>query len=159
MLVLLARLSPGIPPSVSVSTQGSFGTSIIRQKVDNSPVTQKGEEKQGNRLSEAEQKYTTGEQERLAEEVNIAKEDLRLENGAYFKGAALAVPNIAAVRAGILQELHDSYHAGHVGINTTLLNAKRMYWWPGMARYIREYVQGCEVSQRNKNLQSSQQGN
>ncbi len=104
MLVLLARLSPGIPPSVSVSTQGSFGTSIIRQKVDNSPVTQKGEEKQGNRLSEAEQKYTTGEQERLAEEVNIAKEDLRLENGAYLKGAALAVPNMATVRAGVLQE-------------------------------------------------------
>ena len=104
MLVLLARLSPGIPPSVSVSTQGSFGTSIIRQKVDNSPVTQKGEGKQGNRLSEAEQKYTTGEQERLAEEVNIAKEDLRFENGAYFKGAALAVSNMAAVRAGILQE-------------------------------------------------------
>ena len=47
----------------------------------------------------------------FAEEVNSAKEDLRRENGAYF---------IAAARAGILQELHDSNYAGHVGIHRTM---------------------------------------
>ena len=43
----------------------------------------------------------------FSEEANIAKEILRLESGAYFKGSALVVPDIAAVRARILQELHD----------------------------------------------------
>ena len=62
----------------------------------------------------------------FAEEANIAKKDLRFKSGAYFKGAALAVPNIAAVRAGILQELHDSNYAGHVGIHRTLFNVKRI---------------------------------
>ncbi len=89
----------------------------------------------------------------FAEKANIAKEDLRFDSGAYYKGPALAVPNIAAVRAGILQELHDSNYAGHVGIYRTLFNVKRIYWWPDMARHIREYVQGCDVCQRNKNLQ------
>ncbi len=42
-----------------------------------------------------------------------------MESGAYFKGTALVVLNIAAVRAGVLQELHDSNCAGHVGIHTT----------------------------------------
>ena len=94
----------------------------------------------------------------FAEEANIAKEDLRCESGAYFKGAALAVPNITDVRAGILQELHDSKYAGHVGIHRTLFNVKRIYWWPDMARHIREYVQGCDVCQRNKNLQRQPAG-
>jgi hypothetical protein len=79
----------------------------------------------------------------FAEEANIAKEGLRLESGAYFKGTALVVPNIAAVRAGILQELHDSNYAGHVGIHRTIYNVKRIYWWPDMGRHIREYVQGA----------------
>ena len=94
----------------------------------------------------------------FAEEANIAKEDLRFESGVYFKGAALAVPNIAAVRAGILQELHDSNYAGHVGIHRTLFNVKRIYWWPDMARHIREFVQGCDVCQRKKNLQRQPAG-
>ena len=59
----------------------------------------------------------------------------RHDSGAYYKGPALAVPNIAAVRAGILQELHDSNYAGHVGIHRTLFNVKRIYWWPDMARH------------------------
>ena len=57
----------------------------------------------------------------FAEEANIAKEDLRFENGTSSKDAAFA-----AVRAGILQELHDSNYAGHVGIHRTVLNVKRM---------------------------------
>ncbi len=94
----------------------------------------------------------------FAEEANIAKEDLRFDSGAYYKGPALAVPNIAAVRAGILQELHDSNYAGHVGIHRTLFNVKRIYWWPDMARHIREYVQGCDVCRRNKTYRGNQLG-
>jgi len=94
----------------------------------------------------------------FAEEANITKEGLRLESGAYFKGTALVVPNIAAVRAVILQELHDSNYAGHVGIHRTIYNVKRIYWWPDMGRHIREYVQGCDVCQRNKNLQRQPAG-
>ncbi len=68
------------------------------------------------------------------------------------------MPDIAAVRAGILQELHDSSYADHVGMHRTLFNVRRIYWWPDMARHIREYVQGCNVSQRNKNLQRQPAG-
>ena len=38
----------------------------------------------------------------FADGANIVKEDLRLENGAYFKGSALVVPDVADVRAAIL---------------------------------------------------------
>jgi len=81
----------------------------------------------------------------FADEANIIREGLRLEYGEYFRGAALVVPNIAAIRAGILQELHDSNYAGHVGIHRTIHNVKRIYWWPDMGKHIREYVQGCHV--------------
>ena len=39
--------------------------------------------------------------------LNIAKEGLHLRNSAYIPGVALGVPDIADVKAAILQKLHD----------------------------------------------------
>ena len=68
------------------------------------------------------------------------------------------MPDVADIRAAILQELHDSNYAGHVGIHRTIHNVKRIYWWPDMGKHIREYVQGCDVCQRNKGLQRQPAG-
>ena len=59
-----------------------------------------------------------------AYEANIVKEGLLLENGAYLKGFALVVPDIADVKGAILQELHDSDYTGYVGIHGNRHNVK-----------------------------------
>ena len=60
----------------------------------------------------------------FAETVNFIKEALRMDKGAYWKGFALVVPYIPAVKADILQELHDSSYAGHVEVHRTVHNVK-----------------------------------
>ena len=94
----------------------------------------------------------------FADASNVTRAGLRLEKGAYWKGIALVVPDLPAVKAEVLQELHDSNYAGHVGIHRTIHNVKRIYWWPGMAEDIKEYVKGCDVCQRNKGLQRAPAG-
>ena len=76
----------------------------------------------------------------FADASNVTRAGLRTEKGAYWKGVALAVPDLPAVKAEVLQ---DSNYAGHVGIHRTVHNVKRIYRWPGMAEDIKEYVKGC----------------
>ena len=78
----------------------------------------------------------------FADTANIQKEGLRLENGAYWKVNALAVPAIPVLKQEILHELHDASYAWHVGIHRTHHSVKWIYWWPNMAKDIREYVKG-----------------
>ena len=88
----------------------------------------------------------------FADDANIAKEGLHLQHGAYWKGNAIAVPDVASAKAAILKELHGSNYAGHVGIHRTVYNVKRIYWWPEMAKDIRKFVKACDTCQRNKGL-------
>ncbi len=53
-------------------------------------------------------------------------------------------------RLEILQEWHDSAVAGHGGVAQTLELVKRDFWWPGMEKFIYDYVTSCDVCQRNK---------
>ena len=54
----------------------------------------------------------------FAEDANLPRRVYAWRAVHTSKGTALIVLNIAAVRASILQELHDSNYAGHVGIHT-----------------------------------------
>ena len=93
-----------------------------------------------------------------ADDANIAKEGLHLQHGAYWKGKAIAVPDVASAKAAILKELHGSNYAGHVGIHRTVYNVKRIHWWPDMAKDIREFVKACDTCQHNKGLQRAPAG-
>lgn len=57
---------------------------------------------------------------------NVAQ--LCFENGLYYKGLAVAVPDVQSVRDRILQSLHDACYAGHVGGHRTVHNVQRLYW-------------------------------
>jgi hypothetical protein len=67
----------------------------------------------------------------------------------FYQGRTY-VPDAPTLRKRILQEYHDHPTAGHPGTATTLINLKRDYWWPGMPNFVREYVKGCLLCQRNK---------
>lgn len=50
----------------------------------------------------------------------------------------------------ILQHIHSSLEAGHMGYHTTLHQAKLDFYWPGMRKDFKKLVKECEVCQVNK---------
>lgn len=43
----------------------------------------------------------------------------------------------------IMQEFHDSERAGHYGVDRTYRRITSCFYWPGMRKYIKEYVKNC----------------
>ena len=67
----------------------------------------------------------------------------------------LVLPDNAALKRSIMEELHDTPAAGHPGVTRTVELISRYYWWPGMYADVNTYVAQCPKFQHNK---SSQQG-
>jgi transposase InsO family protein len=53
-------------------------------------------------------------------------------------------------KLSILKTRHDSVSAGHPGQHKTFELVSRDFYWPGMRKYIKNYVQSCTTCQRNK---------
>jgi hypothetical protein len=62
----------------------------------------------------------------------------------YFQGH-LYVPRDAKLCQEAVARCHDAMPAGHPGQNGTLERVQRLYWWPGLERFVRQYVDGCDV--------------
>ena len=76
------------------------------------------------------------------------RQDLQLLDGLWWKGDLIAVPHVASLRSALIWDYHDSPYAGHLGVNKTLHNVQRTFWWPGMFSDINEHVRTC-VSRRH----------
>jgi len=67
----------------------------------------------------------------------------------YMEGR-IYVPNNRKIKEEILKENHDLADIGHLGQHRMLEMIKRTYWWPGLKKDIKKYVQGCFKCQQNK---------
>jgi Integrase zinc binding domain/Chromo (CHRromatin Organisation MOdifier) domain/Integrase core domain len=72
------------------------------------------------------------------------KDDLLLYEG------LVCVPDNPELKRLILQECHDSPMAGHFGITKTFDLVSRTFHWPGLRKYVSDYVGGCDICQRSK---------
>ena len=54
------------------------------------------------------------------------------------------------LRGDIIRLHHDTAIAGHPGHYKTLELVSRNYYWPGMSRDVRQYVEACSACQRTK---------
>ena len=52
-------------------------------------------------------------------------------------------------RRVVLQQLHDSRTAAHLGANK-VYEVKARYYWPGVSQYVRWWVATCHTCQRFK---------
>lgn len=64
-----------------------------------------------------------------------------------FKQKYYISPESPLIRK-ILTEFHDSPIGGHFGIYRTLRRIATHFWWSGMAKPIRDYVQDCVTCQK-----------
>lgn len=76
---------------------------------------------------------------------------LKLTEGLWWKNHyQLVVPDYDDLRHKFLHDAHDAEFSGHPGVDRTLNNISRHYWWPGMRQDVRKYVAECDSCQRNK---------
>lgn len=65
--------------------------------------------------------------------------EIVLKNGIIVKGHKAVIP------ASLHSKYFHAIHGGHPSAEATILLAKSMFFWPGMADYIRERVERCAV--------------
>ncbi|GJP86207.1 hypothetical protein CLOP_g16259 [Closterium sp. NIES-67] len=62
------------------------------------------------------------------------------------------VPSYRLLRELLIQEVHDSNLSGHFGVDKTLKELQRFYYWPDMVPDVQRYVAACPICQRMKSL-------
>jgi len=72
------------------------------------------------------------------------------EEGLLLKDGVVYVPGDNGIKLRILQGCHDGKTAGHLGQEKTLELVERDYFWPGMRKFVNEYVRTCDTCARNK---------
>ena len=95
-------------------------------------------------------------QEKL-EELNHAKDKkaerspwVQDQKGLLRYNGSVYIPQVKAVRDEIIRTNHDDPQGGHFGRARTTDALCRKYYWRGMVKDIRKYVQTCDICQRNK---------
>ena len=79
------------------------------------------------------------------------------DNLVYYQDK-IYIPVNPELQYKILHEHHDSPLAGHLGIEKTIKNIQWDYYWPNMLKEIKEYVQSCDLCQRNKSSNQTPAG-
>ena len=71
-------------------------------------------------------------------------------DGLYRFHDRVCIPDDHSLRLRLLHEMHDAPSAGHPGFLRTLNALAAHFWWPRMARMVRQYVASCDTCQRIK---------
>jgi hypothetical protein len=77
-------------------------------------------------------------------------EEWNMEDGLVMFRGLVYVPNNKEIHRKILELFHDSPAAGHPGCAKTLELASRNYWWPQIAKYVNDFIDGCERCKQTK---------
>uniref|UniRef100_A0A0W0GC85 Putative retrotransposon nucleocapsid protein n=1 Tax=Moniliophthora roreri TaxID=221103 RepID=A0A0W0GC85_MONRR len=67
----------------------------------------------------------------------------------YYKNRVY-VPNDAKLWKHLVKSIHEVLPHGHPGQWNTVDQIQRDYWWPGMTKYIKSFVDGCAACQQMK---------
>ena len=81
----------------------------------------------------------------------LRNEEWREVNGIMYKEGKVYVPKDEKLRAEIIRLHHDTPIGGHGGQWKMVELVTRNFWWPGVTKEVKRYVEGCDVCQRNKN--------
>ena len=68
-----------------------------------------------------------------------------------LKEGKVYVPKDEELRAEIIRLHHDTLVGGHRGQWKTVELVTRNFWWPRITVEVKQYVEGCDLCQRNKN--------
>jgi len=81
----------------------------------------------------------------------LRDEKWQIEEKLMLKEGRVYVPKDEKLRVEIIRLHHDMPIAGHRGQWKIVELVTRNYWWPGVTKEVKQYVEGCDQCQRMKN--------
>jgi len=81
----------------------------------------------------------------------LRDKEWRQKDGLMLKEGKVYIPKDEKLRAEVIRLHHDMPVGGHGGQWKTAELVTRNFWWPGVTREVKRYVEGCDACQRNKN--------
>ena len=80
----------------------------------------------------------------------LRDEEWEIEDGIIIKKERIYMPE-EKLRSKVIQLHHDTLVEGYGGRWKTTELVTRNYWWPGVTKEVRKYVDECNACQRYKN--------
>ena len=74
----------------------------------------------------------------------LRNEEWQVEEGLVLKEGRVYVPKDEKLRMEIIWLHHDIPIAGHGGQWKMVELVTRNYWWPGVTKKVKQYVEGCD---------------
>jgi len=81
----------------------------------------------------------------------LRDEEWREEDGLMLKKGKVYVPKDEELRMEIIWLHHDTLVGGHGGQWKMVKLVTRNFWWPGVMKEVKRYMEGCDSCQQNKN--------
>ena len=81
----------------------------------------------------------------------LRDEEQQIEEELVLKEGRLYIPKDEKLRVEIIWLHHDTPIVGHGEQQKTVELVTRNYWWPGVTKEVKRYVEGCDQCQRMKN--------
>ena len=81
----------------------------------------------------------------------IRDKEQREVDDIMYKEGKVYVPKGNKLRAEIIRLHHDTPVGGHRGQQKTVELVTRNFWWPGVTKKVKQYVEGYNTCQQNKN--------
>jgi len=79
----------------------------------------------------------------------LRDKEWREEDGLMLKEEKVYVPKDEALRVEIIRLHHNTPMGGHGGQWKTAEIVTRNFWWPGVMREVKQYIDGCDACQQN----------
>ena len=136
--------TPAPPPDTDSSEDDTApGISPLLAKIQECQETHESTQELIHLLKD----HTLPVPEDLNHDINLFELDpaglLRFSNIIY-------IPNDFQLKLHVLAFIHNSRAGGHLGIDKTTDMFARHFYFPGMEKFIKEYVRGCYTCQRDK---------
>ena len=87
---------------------------------------------------------------------NIPPGTVRHDDGLYWIGDKIYVPNVSGIRTKILQEVHEQ--SGHPDVLKTYENLIKSFYWKNCRKDVKSYVKLCKTCQKIKDKTSKPYG-
>ncbi|ESK82843.1 reverse transcriptase-rnase h-integrase [Moniliophthora roreri MCA 2997] len=76
--------------------------------------------------------------------------DWEIREGLLFYKDQIYILDATELRRKIIQMIHKTPRIGHPGQWNTLEQVQRDFWWPGMAKFVKSFIDGCVPCQQSK---------
>ena len=81
----------------------------------------------------------------------LRDEEWREVDSVMYKERKVYISKDDKLRAEIIRLYHDTLVGGHEGQQKTVELVTRNFWWPGVTKEVKQYMEGCDTCQQNKN--------